>query len=249
MTNPPQTIPPERLPRHVAIIMDGNGRWALQRGLPRLAGHKAGTENLRRVIRSTVEFGIPYMTIYAFSTENWGRPPEEVQGLMRILEDVIDKELNELHKEGVQLRHIGRLEQLAPILQEKVLDAVELTKNNQRLVLNIAFNYGGRDEIVQAVQKIIRDGVPAADVTDEVIGQYLYTAGVPDPDLIIRTSGELRVSNFLIWQAAYSEWYITPTFWPDFDKQEYRRALETFAQRDRRYGGVSDIVANKVSHG
>ena len=249
MADTPLSIPPERLPRHVAIIMDGNGRWALQRGLPRLAGHKAGTENLRRVIRSTVEFGIPYLTIYAFSTENWGRPPEEVQGLMRILEDVIDRELNELHKEGVQLRHIGRLERLAPRLQEKVLDAVEMTRNNQRLILNIAFNYGGRDEIVQAVQKIIRDGVTAEDVTDELIGQYLYTAGVPDPDLIIRTSGELRVSNFLIWQAAYSEWYITPTFWPDFDKEEYRRALETFAQRDRRYGGVSDVVANKVSHG
>lgn len=249
MADSPLNIPPERIPRHVAIIMDGNGRWALQRGLPRLAGHKAGTENLRRVIRTTVEFGIPYMTIYAFSTENWGRPPEEVQGLMRILEDVIDRELNELHKEGVQLRHIGRLERLAPTLQEKVLDAVDMTKNNQRLILNIAFNYGGRDEIVQAVQKIIRDGVPAEDVTDEMIGQYLYTAGVPDPDLIIRTSGELRVSNFLIWQAAYSEWYITPTFWPDFDKEEYRRALETFAQRDRRYGGVSDVVTNKVSNG
>ena len=248
MADSPHSIPPERIPRHVAIIMDGNGRWALQRGLPRLAGHKAGTENLRRVIRSTVEFGIPYLTIYAFSTENWGRPPEEVHGLLRILEDVIDRELNELHKEGVQLRHIGRLERLAPRLQEKVLDAVELTKHNQRLVLNIAFNYGGRDEIVQAVQRIIRDGFRAEDVTDERIGQYLYTAGVPDPDLIIRTSGELRVSNFLIWQAAYSEWYITPTFWPDFDKEEYRRALETFAQRDRRYGGVSDVVANKASH-
>ncbi|MBV6395864.1 MAG: Isoprenyl transferase [Anaerolineales bacterium] len=246
MTDSPLSVPPQRIPLHVAIIMDGNGRWALQRGLPRLAGHKAGTENLRRVIRSTVEFGIPYLTIYAFSTENWGRPTEEVQGLMRILEDVIDRELNELHKEGVQLRHIGRLERLAPRLQQKVLEAVELTKNNQRLVLNIAFNYGGRDEIVQAVQKIIRDGVPAEDVTDERIGQYLYTAGVPDPDLIIRTSGELRVSNFLIWQAAYSEWYITPTFWPDFDKNEYRRALETFAQRDRRYGGVSDVVADKA---
>lgn len=229
--------------------MDGNGRWALSRGLPRLAGHKAGTENLRRVIRSTVEFGIPYLTIYAFSTENWGRPPEEVQGLMRILEDVIDRELGELHKEGVQLRHIGRLERLAPTLQEKVLDAVDMTKHNTRLTLNIAFNYGGRDEIVQAIQRIIRDGVPAENVNDEMVGRYLYTAGVPDPDLIIRTSGELRVSNFLIWQAAYSEWYITPTFWPDFDKEEYRRALETFAQRDRRYGGVSEAVANKARNG
>lgn len=221
------------------MIMDGNGRWAISRGLPRLAGHKAGTENLRRVIRSTVEFGVKYLTIYAFSTENWGRPLEEVRGLMSILEDVLQKELNELHEEGVQLRHIGRLERLPARLQTKVLDAIELTKNNDRLVLNVAFNYGGRDEIVHAIQKIIKDGIPAEDVTDELVSQYLYTAGVPDPDLIIRTSGELRVSNFLIWQAAYSEWYVTPTYWPDFDKEEYRRALEAFAQRDRRFGKVS----------
>jgi len=239
MTDSPKNIPTDKFPRHVAMIMDGNGRWALSRGLPRLAGHKAGTENLRRVIRSTVEFGIKYLTIYAFSTENWGRPPEEVRGLMYILEDVIDRELNELHKEGVQLRHIGRLEMLAPQLQEKVLDAIDVTKNNDRLILNIAFNYGGRDEIVQAIQRMMKDGVPPEKVTDELVNQYLYTKGVPDPDLIIRTSGELRVSNFLIWQAAYSEWYVTPTFWPDFDKEEYRRALEAYASRDRRYGKVS----------
>ena len=239
MAETPVTTPLEKVPQHVAMIMDGNGRWALQRGLPRLAGHKAGTENLRRVIRASVEFGVKYLTIYAFSTENWGRPPEEVKGLMYILEDVIDRELNELHKEGVQLRHIGRLEQLSPKLQQKVLDAIEVTKNNNRLILNIAFNYGGRDEIVQAIQRMMKDGVPPEKVTDDLVGQYLYTVGVPDPDLIIRTSGELRVSNFLIWQAAYSEWYITPTFWPDFDKDEYRRALESFAHRDRRYGKVS----------
>ena len=221
------------------MIMDGNGRWALSRGLPRLAGHKAGTENLRRVIRSTVEFGVKYLTIYAFSTENWGRPLEEVRGLMSILEDVLQKELTELHKEGVQLRHIGRLERLPGRLQEQVLDAIELTKNNDRLVLNVAFNYGGRDEIVHAIQKMIEDGIPAENVTVELVSRYLYTAGVPDPDLIIRTSGELRVSNFLIWQAAYSEWYVTPTYWPDFDKEEYRRALQAFASRDRRYGKVS----------
>jgi undecaprenyl diphosphate synthase len=243
MTDSPLNIPVEKIPRHVAIIMDGNGRWALQRGLPRLAGHKAGTENLRRVIRATVEFGIKYLTIYAFSTENWGRPPEEVQGLMYILEDVIDRELDELNKEGVQLRHIGRLERLAPALQEKVLHAIDLTKDNGRLVLNVAFNYGGRDEIVCAIQKLMRDGISPEEVTDELVSRYLFTAGVPDPDLIIRTSGELRVSNFLIWQAAYSEWYITPTYWPDFDKEEYRRALEEFAARDRRYGKVSSAEA------
>jgi undecaprenyl diphosphate synthase len=242
MTDSLSDIPADKIPNHVAIIMDGNGRWAISRGLPRLAGHRAGTENLRRVIRATVEFGIKYLTIYAFSTENWGRPPEEVHGLMRILEDVIDKELAELNEEGVQLRHIGRLERLNPKIQTKVLKAVELTKDNDRLVLNVAFNYGGRDEIVNAIQHMIEDGVSADEVNDQLVSTYLYTAGVPDPDLIIRTSGELRVSNFLIWQAAYSEWYITPTYWPDFDKEEYHHALEAFAQRDRRYGGVTEAV-------
>ena len=242
MKNPLPTLPADKIPLHVAIIMDGNGRWAISRGLPRLAGHRSGTENLRRIIRASAEFGVKYLTIYAFSTENWGRPPEEVQGLMRILEDVIDKELAELHKEGVQLRHIGRLERLDPKIQAKVLKAVELTKDNDRLVLNVAFNYGGRDEIVNAIQHIIEEGVSTDEVDDELVSKYMYTAGVPDPDLIIRTSGELRVSNFLIWQAAYSEWYITPTFWPDFDKEEYHRALEAFAQRDRRYGGVTEAV-------
>jgi undecaprenyl diphosphate synthase len=239
MSDSPLNIPADKLPQHVAIIMDGNGRWALARGLPRLAGHKAGTENLRRVIRASVKFGVKYLTIYAFSTENWGRPPEEVQGLMYILEDVIDRELAELHKEGVQLRHIGRLERLSPSLQKKVMNAIEKTRGNNRLVVNVAFNYGGRDEIVNAIQNIMKDGIPAEDVTDELVSRYLYTAGVPDPDLIIRTSGELRVSNFLIWQAAYSEWYVTPTYWPDFNEDEYARALETFATRDRRYGKVS----------
>ena len=239
MSKSPLNIPAEKIPRHVAIIMDGNGRWAISRGLPRLAGHKAGTENLRRIIRATAEFGIKYLTIYAFSTENWGRPTEEVQGLMGILQDVIDRELNELHQEGVQLRHIGRLERLDPKIQAKVLKAIELTRNNEKLVLNIAWNYGGRDEIVCAIQKIIRDGIPPEDITDELVSHYMFTAGVPDPDLVIRTSGELRVSNFLIWQVAYSEWYVTPTYWPDFDREEYRRALETYANRERRFGKVS----------
>ena len=231
--------PTHRMPQHVAIIMDGNGRWALKRGLPRLAGHKAGTENLRRIIKACVEFGVGYLTIYAFSTENWGRPREEVIGLMRILEDVIDKELSELNDQGVQIRHIGRLDQLAPTLQEKVLDAVETTSKNTTLVLNVAFNYGGRDEIVNAIQQILRDGVQPETVTPELVSKYLYTAGVPDPDLIIRTSGELRISNFLIWQAAYSEWYVTPTYWPDFSKEEFRKALDEFTHRDRRYGNVT----------
>ncbi len=228
-----------RIPTHVAIIMDGNGRWAISRGLPRLAGHRAGTENLRRIITACIEFGVKYLTIYAFSTENWGRPREEVDGLMHILEDVIDRELAELNKEGVQLRHIGRLERLDPKLQEKVLEAIELTKNNDRLVLNVAFNYGGRDEIVCAIQRIINDGVRPEDVNSDLVSQYMFTAGVPDPDLIIRTSGELRVSNFMIWQGAYSEWYVTSVYWPDFNKEELKKALDTFSGRDRRFGGVT----------
>jgi undecaprenyl diphosphate synthase len=234
-----------RTPAHIAIIMDGNGRWALARDLPRMAGHRAGTENLRRIIEACIEFGIHYLTIYAFSTENWGRPQEEVQGLLHILEDVIDRELQELHDQGVQLHHIGRLDRLNPILRDKVLQAVEFTKNNDRLVLNVAFNYGGRDEIICAVQRIIRDGIKAEEVTDELISHYLFTAGVPDPDLIIRTSGELRGSNFLIWQGAYCEWYFTPTYWPDFDKEQLRIALEEFSRRERRFGRVSPGESEK----
>jgi undecaprenyl diphosphate synthase len=242
------TAPLTQVPTHVAIIMDGNGRWALARGLPRLVGHRAGTENLRRIITACVEFGVKYLTIYAFSTENWGRPREEVEGLMNILEDVIDRELAELNKEGVQLRHIGRLERLDPKLQEKVMDAIELTKHNDRLVLNVAFNYGGRDEIVFGIQKMIHDGVKPEEVTSDLVSHYLFTAGVPDPDLIIRTSGELRVSNFLIWQGAYSEWYVTPVYWPDFNKEEFRKALDTYARRDRRYGGLPQTDGDSDYH-
>ena len=239
---------PEHIPTHIAIIMDGNGRWALARSLPRLAGHRAGTENLRRIIEACIEFGIRYLTIFAFSTENWGRPQEEVMGLMSIVEDVIDRELQELHDQGVQLHHIGRLDRLNPILRDKVLQAIEYTKNNDRLVLNVAFNYGGRNEIICAVQRIIQDGVKAEDVTDELISRYLFTAGVPDPDMIIRTSGELRGSNFLIWQGAYCEWYFTPTYWPDFDKEQLRIALEEFSHRERRYGRVSPGEMDTAQH-
>ena len=229
----------DTIPMHVAIIMDGNGRWAKARGLPRLAGHRAGTENLRRIIEACIEFGIKCLTIYAFSTENWGRPKDEVKGLLRILEDVIDRELMELHEEGVKLRHIGRLDKISPKIKKKVLDAIELTKENDRLVLNVAFNYGGRDEIVHAIQQMIADGVEPDKVTDEAVSKYLYTAGVPDPDLVIRTSGELRISNFLIWQAAYAEWYFTPIYWPDFNREELLAALTEFNQRERRYGRVT----------
>jgi undecaprenyl diphosphate synthase len=239
MTQPAAAITFEKVPTHVAIIMDGNGRWARARGLPRVAGHQAGTENLRRVIRACVEFGIKYLTIYAFSTENWDRPREEVEGLMAILESVIDRELGELNSEGVQLRHIGHLAGLHPALQNKVLQAIELTKNNTHLVLTLAFNYGGRDEIVYAIRHMIENGVKVEEVTPELVTSYLFTAGLPDPDLIIRTSGEQRMSNFLIWQSVYAEWYITQVYWPDFDREHLKLAIEDYGMRNRRFGKVA----------
>ncbi len=226
------------VPRHVGIIMDGNGRWAQARGLPRLAGHRAGTENIRRVLRACVEFGIKILTIYAFSTENWNRPPAEVRGLMNILGRVIDQELQSLHESGVQLRHIGQLEGISDGLRRRVTDAIELTKDNDTLILNVAFNYGGRAEILDAVRALLQAGISPGDVTEEVFADHLYTAGLPDPDLIIRTGGEIRLSNFLIWQAAYAEIYSTPTYWPDFDKEELRKALLEYAKRERRFGRV-----------
>jgi undecaprenyl diphosphate synthase len=229
---------PDTIPAHVAIIMDGNGRWARRRGLPRLAGHRAGVDNLRRVIEASTEFGIRYLTIYAFSTENWARPPDEVRGLLNILEEVIDRELDELHRNGVQLRHIGRLERLEPHLQAKVRYAIDMTRENQRLVLNIAWNYGGRDELVWAIQQIVAAGYSPEQVDEELISRHLFTVDSPDPDLIIRTSGEMRVSNFLIWQGAYAELYVTPTLWPDFGRDELLAALRDFSQRDRRFGRV-----------
>jgi len=232
---------PKKIPRHVAIIMDGNGRWAQERGLPRLAGHRAGTENLRRIIEACVEFGIRYLTIYAFSTENWYRPRDEVEGLMDIMEEVIDREVPKLHEQGVQIRHLGKMEGIRPELQKKLREAVELTRDNDRLILNVALNYGGRDEIVQAIRRMMREGLRPEEVTEETVSQYLYTAGIPDPDLVIRTSGEYRMSNFLLWQAAYSEWYFTPVYWPDFDKEELRKALEEYARRQRRFGRVEPV--------
>ncbi|MBN1138827.1 MAG: di-trans,poly-cis-decaprenylcistransferase [Anaerolineae bacterium] len=232
-----------QVPRHVAIIMDGNGRWATARGLPRLAGHRAGTENLRPILRACVEFGIEILTIWAFSTENWRRPEKEVKGLLRILQEMIRRETKELHKEGVQMRHLGHLDRLPERLQKQVCDAIELTKNNTRIVLNVAFDYGGRDEIVHAVQQIIRDGIPADQVDEALLSRYMYTAGQPDPDLIIRTSGEMRTSGFMLWQSAYAEYYVTPSFWPDFGRDELCRALAAYGQRDRRFGGIRDDYA------
>jgi undecaprenyl diphosphate synthase len=228
-----------RIPHHVGIIMDGNGRWARARGLPRIAGHKAGTENIRPVLRAATEFGIKVLTIYAFSTENWARPPDEVSGLMTLLGEVIKRETKDLHANGVCIRHSGRLDGIAPNLQEQIQHAVNLTCHNQRITLNVAFNYGGRAEIVDAIRHIMADGHSSDAVTEDLISQYLYTGGLPDPDLIIRTGGEWRLSNFLIWQAAYAEYYATPTYWPDFDETELAKALEEYSQRERRFGKVS----------
>jgi len=211
--------------------MDGNGRWAKARHLPRLAGHRAGVENVRPVLEGCVEFGVPMLTIWAFSTENWRRPQAEVQGLIRLLGETIDRQLKELHQEGVRLNHIGRLDRLPKRL---------LTKNNTRIALNVAFDYGGRDEIARAVRRIIQDKVPAEDVTEDLISHYLYTAGLPDPDLIIRTSGEFRTSNFMLWQGAYAEYHVTPTYWPDFGKDELYEALQSYAMRERRFGTVKE---------
>jgi undecaprenyl diphosphate synthase len=195
---------------------------------------------LRPVLEASVEFGIEILTIWAFSTENWRRPEAEVRGLLRILRRMIRRELEELHKQGVQLRHLGRLDRLPGGLQKQVVEAIELTRENERIILNVAFDYGGRAEIVQAVKRIIRDGVAAEDVDEALLSDYMYTAGLPDPDLIIRTSGELRTSGFMMWQSAYSEYYITPTFWPDFDREALYEALLEYSQRDRRYGGIKD---------
>ncbi len=220
--------------------MDGNGRWAQRRGLPRAAGHREGMENLRRVLRACVEFGIPILTVYAFSTENWGRPAQEVRALLTLLERSLRTETAELHKNGVSVRHIGRTDTLAPGLQQGIADAVALTRDNRRLILNVAFSYGGRDEIVHAVQRIMADGISAEQVDEALISRYLYTAGQPDLDLVIRTAGEMRLSNFLIWQAAYAEYYSTPVLWPDFGREELLKALVAYTQRDRRFGLIKE---------
>ena len=231
------------VPQHVAIIMDGNGRWAKKRGLPRAAGHRAGSENLRRVINASVEYGIKILTIYAFSTENWDRPKAEVRALMKIFARVLSQEVGTLHKQGVCIHHIGELEGVDPSLSRKVRDAVELTKNNTRLILNVAFNYGGRAEILSAVRTILQDEVAPEDLDEKLFDSYLFTRGLPDPDLVIRTSGELRISNFLIWQAAYAEFYPTPIYWPDFDGDALYDALVDYSKRNRRFGQTDAQIA------
>lgn len=235
--------PGRAVPRHVAIIMDGNGRWATKRGLPRISGHEAGTENIRRITIKAGEIGIRYLTLWAFSTENWRRPRDEVDGILRILAEAIARETDELHERGAQLRHIGSLDGLSPELRDAILDSIELTRNNDFIVLTLAFNYGGRAELLQAIRRIVADHVDPNDIDEALVNRYLYTCDIPEPDLIIRTSGEYRTSNFLLWQSAYAEYFFTPVLWPDFGPKELVQAVNEYRHRDRRFGGIKPPVA------
>jgi len=240
-TGTPHSAPIEstKVPVHVAIIMDGNGRWAKQRGLPRLAGHRVGVECIQTVLESLAAKGVKFVTLYAFSTENWHRPAEEVRGIIEILNDALGQQTQTLHRRNVRIVHIGKVDRLSPELRQAVAHAQRLTLHNTGLTLNVAFDYGGRDEILEAVKGIVRDGISPEEVTEELFSRYLFTPETPDPDLIIRTGGELRLSNFMLWQSAYSEYYHTPTLWPDLDAGELGRALASFSHRQRRFGRIS----------
>jgi len=226
-----------RLPNHIAIIMDGNRRWAEQRGLPRLEGHRAGIENMRSIMEYFGKRQLKYLTVYGFSTENWNRSEDEVRGLLYLLEEMLEKEAPELHKRGVRLRHLGRLEELPPGPRLAITRALELTKNNTGTTFSFAFNYGGRTEILDAVCHIIAEGISPQNIDEKLFSSYLYTAGLPDIDLVIRPGGVIRLSNFLMWQTAYSEYYFTDVLWPDFDEKEAEKALLSYSQRQRRFGG------------
>lgn len=244
--NPPSEQPDEalELPNHVAIIMDGNGRWANGRLLPRLEGHRQGAKSVRKAVEFCRRRGIPYLTLYAFSTENWQRPSSEVSGLMRLLGQFIDSELAEIHANDIRLRTIGDLRRLPPNLLKKIEAAKELTSGNRSMLLTIALSYGGRQEILSAAMKMAQDlktgAINEIDVTEELFSELLDTRGMPDPDLLIRTGGEVRISNFLLWQSAYTELYFTPALWPDFDETAFELALEAYHSRQRRYGMTSE---------
>ena len=228
----------DNLPQHVAIIMDGNGRWAKQRGLPRLAGHRAGTEKISLVTEIFAEYKIKYLTLFAFSTENWNRPSSEVKGLLKILSERLDAEIKRLHKNNIRVRYLGKLDALSQEIQQRIKQALELTSKNTGGTLCMAFDYGGRSEIVEAARKIIAAKVPAKQLNENIFKQYLYAPDIPDPDLIIRTGGETRLSNFLLWQSAYSEFYFTDVLWPDFDRAEIDKALRAYQNRQRRFGKI-----------
>ena len=221
-------------PAHVAIIMDGNGRWARSHGKSRFEGHRAGTDNIRRIIEAFAKHEVSYLTLFAFSTENWNRPHEEVQAIFEILGEVMVRETQRLHEQGVRIRHLGRLDRLSERLRKAIHDGLELTKHNSGLTLSVALDYGGRAEILNAARRLVASGFSPEDITEEVFHSYLYSSDIPDPDLIIRTGGEMRLSNFLLWQSANAEFYATPVYWPDFDEAEVEKALAAFGQRQRR---------------
>jgi len=226
----------ENLPGHVAIIMDGNGRWAKEKNRPRLFGHNAGMKTLRKIVKASSDAGIKILTVYAFSTEHWKRSQEEVDGLMNIAVEYFKKEVGELHRNNVKINVIGDVDGLAPKVQDAARKAMETTGENTGLVFNVALNYGARNEIVHAVKALIQQGVSADDVTEERLSDELYTKGQSDPDVLIRTGGESRLSNFLLWQTAYTEFFFTDTFWPDFDQEAYYNLIEEYQQRHRRFG-------------
>lgn len=237
----PASAGPKPMPRHVAIIMDGNGRWAAERGLSRIEGHRRGADTVRNVIKAAGELGIPYLTLFSFSSENWSRPANEVSALMELLRRFIRKHLAELHKNSVKLRMIGTRRGVDEGIIKLIEDAEKLTRDNSRLTLNMAFNYGARDEILRVARKLGREiengRMTASDITEERFSAALDTAGIPDPDLLIRTSGELRISNFLLWQCAYTEFVFPEVYWPDFTRQEFEAAIHEYQRRDRRFGG------------
>jgi len=237
-----QQIDRSALPAHIAIIMDGNGRWARKRGLPRVAGHRAGINAVREVVEGSARLGVSVLTLYAFSVENWKRPQAEIGTLMSLLKEYLNKELESIHRNNIKFRTIGRVEQLDPTVQAELQKGVRRTESNTGMIFNVALNYGGRAEIVDAVNRILRNGAGlngSQGIGEEEFSKYLYTAGLPDPDLLIRTSGELRVSNFLLWQIAYAEIYVTETLWPDFGSRQLYEAVIAFQKRERRYGGLA----------
>ncbi len=236
----------ERLPAHVAIIMDGNGRWAAQRHLPRVEGHRAGIDSVRDTVETAARLGIKVLTLYAFSVENWKRPAAEISTLMMLLKRYLRLELTTLLKNDIRFQVLGRTEDLAPDVQDELRTGIERTAANGGMLFNIALNYGGRAEIVDAVRRALESGVRPADLDERMFGDFLYTAGQPDPDLLIRTSGEMRVSNFLLWQIAYAEIYVTETLWPDFRRRHLLEAVLAFQKRERRYGGISEPVVRSL---
>jgi undecaprenyl diphosphate synthase len=238
MTHTLLTANRQPLPTHIAIIMDGNGRWAKSRGLPRTAGHKKGADSLRNILNACRENGIEFLTIYAFSSENWKRPSDEISDLMQLLKLYLHQELDTMHENNVRLRFIGDLSKLDSDIRADITSATEMTQRNHQFNLTIALSYGSRQEIVRAVQKLIAQGIPSTDITEDMVSKTLDTGDLPEPDLLIRTGGEQRMSNFLLWQSAYTELYFTDVLWPDFDKAHFKHALEDYAGRERRFGAT-----------